>query len=147
MSESKAKQTFPQQLSFWLSRQRRTFYLPTFAWRRVNFPLPFFLPPYVNPSGTDQLLTSLTEQYDIRKVACYKGVNIVPDVFKYIVLIEFVIDVEAGQSDLYALDCMQKFRIRRMSGYAACYTDFHSADIDRAMEDTGEMGAIIETLS
>ena len=32
----------------------------------------------------------LARKYEIRKVACYKGVNVCPDVFKYVTLIEFL---------------------------------------------------------
>ena len=42
-------------------------------------------------SGATQLATMLARKYELRKVACYKGVNVSPDVFKYIILIEFLI--------------------------------------------------------
>ena len=43
-------------------------------------------------SGAISLTASLSRRkYEIRKVACYKGVNICPEIFKYIVLIEFLI--------------------------------------------------------
>ena len=42
-------------------------------------------------SGATQLTSRLSKKYEIRKVACYKGVNICPEIFKYIVLIEFLI--------------------------------------------------------
>jgi hypothetical protein len=96
-------------------------------------------------TGTSNILAQLAKQYQVRKVACYKGVNVIPDVFKYMVLIEFIIDEELGQSDMYALDCMQKFRITRMSGYAACYTDYHSKDIEQAIDETESVGAIMES--
>ena len=41
-------------------------------------------------SGATQLSAMLARKYDLRKVACYKGVNVSPDVFKYIILIEFL---------------------------------------------------------
>ena len=42
-------------------------------------------------SGAAQLTAILARKYEIRTVTCYKGVNIYPDVFKYIILIEFII--------------------------------------------------------
>ena len=43
-------------------------------------------------SGAISLTASLSRRkYEIRKVACYKGVNICPEIFKYMVLIEFLI--------------------------------------------------------
>ena len=42
-------------------------------------------------SGATQLAALLARKYELRKVACYKGVNVSPDVFKYIILIEFLI--------------------------------------------------------
>ena len=75
-------------------------------------------------SGAAQLTASLSKYYEIRKVACYKGVNVIPDVFKYVVLIEFFLD--QGDTDTFARDCMQRFRINRMSGYAAMYKDYHT---------------------
>ena len=42
-------------------------------------------------SGAAQLTAILARNYEIRKVTCYKGVNIYPGVFKYIILIEFII--------------------------------------------------------
>ena len=41
-------------------------------------------------SGATQLSAMLARKYDLRKVACYKGVNVSPDVLKYIILIEFL---------------------------------------------------------
>ena len=55
----------------------------------------------------------LSRKYEVIRVACYKGVNECPDVFKYIILIEFII---VDGCDTHARDCMQRFRICRMSG-------------------------------
>ena len=80
-----------------------------------------------------RLSEHLSKQYAIRKIACFKGVNVYPDVFKYIVMIEFLMD--ENQSDLYARDIMQRHRIKTMTGYTALYTDFHTSDIDKALEE------------
>ena len=90
-------------------------------------------------SGAQSLSAKLAQVYDIRKIVCFKGVNVVPDVFKYIVMIEFLIDEESGQCDNYARDCMQRFRISRMSGYAALYTDCRSRDIEKSIEEVSNM--------
>ena len=42
-------------------------------------------------TGSAQLTKMLARKYEIRKVACYKGVNVCPDVFKYVALIEFLL--------------------------------------------------------
>jgi len=83
-------------------------------------------------TGACELLTKLSTIYEITGVSCYKGVNLVPDIFKYFVLIEVNMDVH--QNDTYLMDCMQKFRIRRMSGYAALYTMYNSKDIKKVLE-------------
>ena len=83
-------------------------------------------------TGACELLTKLSPVYEITGVSCYKGVNLVPDIFKYFVLIEVNMDVH--QNDTYLMDCMQKFRIRRMSGYAALYTMYNSKDIKNILE-------------
>ena len=80
-----------------------------------------------------RLSEHLSKEYAIRKIACFKGLNVYPDVFKYIVMIEFLMD--ENQSDLYARDIMQKHRIKTMTGYTALYTDFHTSDIDKALEE------------
>ena len=95
-------------------------------------------------SGATQLTGSLSKYYDVRKVACYKGINVVPDVFKYVVLIELCIEI--GDTDTFARDCMQRFRINRMSGYAAMYQDYHTKDIEQAIDETQSLGAIRDTL-
>ena len=83
-------------------------------------------------TGACELLTKLSPVYEITGVACYKGVNLVPDIFKYFVLIE--VNMNTDQTDTYLMDCMQKFRIRRMSGYAALYTMYNSKDIKKVLE-------------
>jgi len=64
-------------------------------------------------TGASLIISDLAKVYPIRKVACYKGVNVVPDVFKYYVFIEFLMtdDTAKSQDELYALDCIQKFRL------------------------------------
>ena len=51
-----------------------------------------------------------------------------------------------GGCDTYARDCMQRFRITRMSGYAALYQDFHSKDIEQAIDETQSLNAMMESL-
>merc|ERR1719433_535331 len=84
-------------------------------------------------SGASKLTMSLSKEYSIRKVACFKGCNVYPDVFKYVVMIEFVMDEE--QSDLTAMDIMQKHRIDTMYVYSALYTDFHTNEIEKAIQE------------
>lgn len=87
-------------------------------------------------SGAAILCKMLSKHYEIRKVVCFKGVNIVPDVFKYFILIEYLMSAdENDDSHCQAKDCMQKFRIDRMSGYAALYQDFHSKEIEEAINE------------
>jgi hypothetical protein len=85
----------------------------------------------------------LSKKYEVIRVACYKGVNECPDVFKYIILIEFII---VDGCDTHARDCMQRFRICRMSGYAALYQDFPSKDIEQAIEEEQSLNDMIESL-
>ena len=80
-------------------------------------------------TGTTELLKGLAITYKILSVWCLKGVNVTPDIFKYVVIIELSIDKLNNQGDNYALDFLQKFRIKRMSGYVALYTPFTSDDI------------------
>ena len=81
-------------------------------------------------TGTGELLKTLSKTYKINSVSCLKGVNVVPDIFKYVVLIEFATGQNVkNRNDMYALDCLQKFRIKRMSGYVALYTIFDAEDI------------------
>ena len=84
-------------------------------------------------SGASKLAKSFSKEYSIRKVACFKGCNVYPDVFKYVVMIEFVMDEE--QSDLTAMDIMQKHRIDTMYGYSALYTDFRTNEIEQAIQE------------
>ena len=86
-------------------------------------------------TGASELLAKLSPVYEILGVSCYKGVNVIPDIFKYFVLIEVNMDVH--KNDTYLMDCMQKFRIRRMSGYAALYTMFNAKDIREILESSG----------
>ena len=51
-----------------------------------------------------------------------------------------------GGCDTYARDCIQRFRINRMSGYAALYQDFHSKDIEQAIDETQSLEAMMESL-
>ena len=90
-------------------------------------------PSWPEWSGASKLTMSLSKEYSIRKVACFKGCNVYPDVFKYVVMIEFVMDEE--QSDLTAMDIMQKHRIDTMYGYSALYTDFHTNEIEQAIQE------------
>ena len=83
-------------------------------------------------TGACELLTKVSPAYEITGVSCFKGVNVVPDIFKYFVLIE--VNMAINQNDTYLMDCMQKFRIRRMSGYAALYTMYNSKDINKILE-------------
>ena len=94
-------------------------------------------------SGATTLTGMLSRKYEVIRVACYKGVNECPDVFKYIILIEFII---LDGCDTHARDCMQKFRICRMSGYAALYQDFPSKDIEQAIEEEQSLNDMIESL-
>ena len=38
-------------------------------------------------------------------MTCFKGVNVIPDIFKYIVVIQF--ELGEGQDDMFAMDCIQ----------------------------------------
>ena len=51
-----------------------------------------------------------------------------------------------GGCDTYARDCMQRFRITRMSGYAALYQDFHSKDIEQAIDEIQSLNAMMESM-
>merc|ERR1712156_258544 len=105
---------------------------------------PIFDRTWAEWTGSAQLTKMLARKYEIRKVACYKGVNVCPDVFKYVTLIEFL--MYDGDCDTHARDCMQKFRIFRMSGYAALYQDFRSKDIEQAIDETQSLNAIMESI-
>ena len=83
-------------------------------------------------TGACDLLMRISHEYEVSGVSCFKGVNIVPDIFKYFVLIE--INMKRDQNDTSLMDSMQKFRIRRMSGYAALYTMYNAKDIKKIVE-------------
>ena len=82
-------------------------------------------------TGAKEIVAKISSVYDITSVACFKGVNIVPDIFKYFVLIK--VNLYAGQNDTKLLDFMQKFRMKRMSGYAAVYTEYKITDINNIL--------------
>ena len=83
-------------------------------------------------TGASELLAKLAPAYQITGVTCFKGVNVIPDIFKYIVLIQ--LEMTEHQDDTYAMDCMQKFRIRRMSGYAALYSVVNQFSVQRFLD-------------
>lgn len=87
-------------------------------------------------TGTSELLTKLLKTYSVIGVTCFKGVNVIPDIFKYIVVIQFLL--EEGQDDTFAMDCIQKFRIRRMTGYTAVYSVVNQNSIQRFLDDVEE---------
>ena len=68
-------------------------------------------------TGASELLSRLLKTYSVTGVTCFKGVNVIPDIFKYIVVI--LLELDDDQDDTFAMDCIQKFRIRRMTGYTA----------------------------
>ena len=72
-------------------------------------------------TGTNNLVNELAKMYKISQVCFLKGLSNVPGSFRYVVLIELLMNFELNQSDNYALACLQKFRIKRMSGYVALY--------------------------
>ena len=76
-------------------------------------------------TGAKQLVQGLATRYKILNVWYLKGLSAVPGIFRYIVVIELCMNKERKQTDNYALDCLQKFRIRRMSGYVALYVPIH----------------------
>ena len=46
--------------------------------------------------------------------------------------------MENDQNEVHARDCMHRFRIGRMSGYAALYGGFDEKDIEKAIHDETE---------
>ena len=85
-------------------------------------------------TGTEELLGGLSLMYNVTGVSCFKGVNVVPDIFKYFVFIE-IDDVKTDEKGrCYLMDCIQKFRIYRMTGYTALYTIYNSADINKMLD-------------
>ena len=82
-------------------------------------------------TGAKEIISKISSVYDIHRVACFKGVNLVPDIFKYFVLIKLKLGVD--QNDTKLLDFMQKFRMKRMSGYAAVYTKYEATDVKKLL--------------
>ena len=82
-------------------------------------------------TGTRELLSSLSHVYNITEVSCFKGVNVIPDLFKYLVLIQFdkTERMETKDEDVYLLHLIQTFRINRMFGYCAIYNTYDITDI------------------
>ena len=74
---------------------------------------------WIEWSGLRELIRALDgKNYVIKRVLCLKAVNQKPDVFKYSILIEIA---RNDGCDIDARDTLQRFRIRRMSGYVALY--------------------------
>ena len=103
-------------------------------------------------TGAAELLRAISRDYDVERVHCWKAVNVKPDHFKYVVLIEI-----EGQNMLHARDTLQKFRIRKMNGYVALYTFWDKenpekggasfSSIRNEMRSQESIGAIIHSLS
>lgn len=91
---------------------------------------------------TSELLKRLSKSYLIKRVQCWKANSVKPDIFKYAVMIEI-----SGDDDGEARDILQKFRLKRMSGYVAMYKCWNRKQIDRAMQSNESLGAIIYNLS
>ncbi|TRY61996.1 hypothetical protein TCAL_14934 [Tigriopus californicus] len=91
---------------------------------------------------TSELLKRLSKSYVIKRVQCWKANSVKPDIFKYAVMIEI-----SGDDDVEARDILQKFRLKRMSGYVAMYKCWNRKQIDRAMQSNESLGAIIYNLS
>ena len=72
-------------------------------------------------TGATELVAGLSTMYKISNVQFLKGLSITPCAFQYIVVVEIFMDQKLKQTDNYALDFLQKFRIKRMSGYLALY--------------------------
>ena len=72
-------------------------------------------------TGTNKLVNELAKMYQISKIWFLKGLSNVHGSFRYIVFIELQMNIEQNQIDNYALDCLQKFRIKTMSGHVALY--------------------------
>ena len=83
-------------------------------------------------TGAKAFATKLPKIYEITDVACFKGVNLVPDIFKYFVLIK--VQMKLDQNDTMLLDFMQKFRMKKMSGYAAVYTEYNINEIKSLLD-------------
>lgn len=86
-------------------------------------------------TGASELLLQLNRaSYRINGVRFLKGVNVIPDVFKYFVIIELNIEPRICDDDTYIMDCLQRFRLRRMSGYTALYNAFNAKDIQTILD-------------
>ena len=72
-------------------------------------------------TGATELVAGLSTMYKISNVQFLKGLSITPCAFQYVVVVEIFMDQKWKQTDNYALDFLQKFRIKRMSGYLALY--------------------------
>ena len=93
-------------------------------------------------TGITDLLSSLDKYYIIKRVHCWKSFNEKPDMFKYSILVE----IGGDEDDLWARDILQKFRMRRMSGYVALYRAWQENEIERAMVSSESLGAMIYNL-
>lgn len=58
-------------------------------------------------TGASEILPQLSPVYKIAGVSCYKGVNVIPDIFRYFVLSEVTTNLR--QNDTYLMDCLQSF--------------------------------------
>lgn len=93
-------------------------------------------------TGTAKILRSLSRYYAIKRVQCWKANSVKPDIFKYAIVIE----IAGDNDDLEARDILQKFRLKRMSGYVALYKDFNKKAIEEAMQSNDSLGAIVSHL-
>ena len=82
-------------------------------------------------TGTRELLSALSPAYDITEVSCFKGVNVIPDVFKYLVLVQLdkTERMDKKDEEYYLPNLIQTFRINRMFGYCAIYYKYDLTDI------------------
>ena len=82
-------------------------------------------------TGAKELSCTLSHAFDIVGVSCLKGVNVVPDVFKYFVFIELhkIECLSKKYEDILLMNCLQRFRINRMFGYCAIYTESNMTDL------------------
>lgn len=101
-------------------------------------------------SGAHVLIRALSKNFLIRSVSCWKAVNVKPDVFKYVVCVEIAEDADSPADLLTVKDILQKFRIRRMSGYVALYQECSSDQLEKTIAQSSEsLGgeAVIQNLS
>ena len=90
-------------------------------------------------SGAREMLRALDGRgYVIKRVTCLKGVNQKADVFKYSIVIEFGGE---SMSDVGARDALQRFRIRRMSGYVALYDKLNEVALRSAIKANEDQDA------